>query len=198
MTECMILQIDSLKNMKVSFFVSEDRYMDGVHIPVLCHGDSLVYVVDGTEDISACDALSTEQRDFKLGITSADCAAVCFGDGTKIAVAHIGWRGLCLGLIEKMLTEFDTTQLEIFVGPHLHTFEIQKDSCYETIKAKFAEKFFSYVDGKMLFHFKDAIASFLPSQALFDERNTETDLSIPSHRRNGTTERLITVVSFKD
>lgn len=184
--------------MKIDFHISESRVMDGVIIPTLCHSDRVVEVVSGNEDVSACDALITLKRGISLGITTADCVAVCFGNDTKIAIAHIGWRGLCLGLIEKMLGEFDTNALEVFVGPHLHVFEIQKDRCYETIKSKFGETFFTHEDDKILFHFKDAIASLLPLQAIFDDRNTGEDMTLPSWRRDQTSKRLITVVQFSN
>ena len=186
----------NLKKMQIDFFVSKGRTKEGVFIPTLCHGDTLVQMVDGTEDISACDALSTERRDFKLGITTADCACLCLSDGTTITAVHVGWRGLCLGLIQKALSMYNSSDVEIFVGPHLRTFEIQKDACYEQILDALGDEFFTYENGKILFQFKDAITSLLPEHAVFDERNTETDLTIPSNRRDGTTERLITVVSF--
>lgn len=183
--------------MQIDSFVSEERTNDGIVIPTLCHGDTIMRIELGNEDISACDGLVTENKSLSLGVTTADCAPICFGDETKIGIAHIGWRGLCLGLIEKMCTEFDTEKLEVFVGPHLHSFEVQKDFCYEAIVGKFGEDFFTLENGKITFRFKDALVSLLPINTIFDGRNTEEDTSLPSHRRNKTNERIVTVVEFK-
>ena len=186
----------TLEKMHVRFFVSEERVHDGIVIPRLCHRERIVTVETGTEDLSNCDGVLTENRDLTLGITTADCLPICFSDGKKIGVIHAGWRGLCLGIVERALASFDPATVEIFVGPHLHSFEIQKDFCYDAIVAKFGERFLSEKEGKIIFHFKDASASVLPSHTVFDPRNTIEDLSLPSYRRDKTTQRLITVVSF--
>jgi copper oxidase (laccase) domain-containing protein len=188
---------DTLKEMEINFFVSLDRFKAGVIVPRLCHGNTLIRIESGEENIDACDGLITANQNSSLGVATADCAPICFGDGEKIGIAHIGWRGLCLGLIEKMLPEFNIEALEVFVGPHLYKFEIQKDYCYEMITKKFGENFFAYEGDKVIFHFRDAIASCLPNSSVFDERNTEEDMALPSHRRNRMPERLLTVVQFK-
>ena len=118
-------------------------------------------------------------------------------DDEKIGIAHIGWRGLCLGLIEKMLINFDLKNLHVFVGPFNHSFEIKKDFCFEKIQEKFGEKYFVEEKGNIIFLFKDAIMSLLPKNTEFDSRNTFKDLSLPSFRRDKTEERLVTVISFK-
>lgn len=183
--------------MHITLSISSEKLKEGVIMPKLVHGDSLVWVETGSEDINACDAVGTTNKGFSLGVSTADCAPICFGDGNKIAIAHVGWRGLCLGLTEKVLNEFDQSTVEIFVGPRLDTFEIQKDFCYDALVQKFGEQYFTFEEENILFHFKDVIASCLPPQARFDERSTGTDLSLPSHRRGGMRERLITVVQFK-
>jgi len=67
---------------------------------------------------------------------------------------------------------------------------------FEQIKQKFGERFIEVKNGKLFFNFKDAIASLLSMQTVFDARNTETDHSLPSYRRDKTKERLVTIVSF--
>jgi len=191
------MENSKLQKMEVRFFISEERAHDGIVIPKLVHGDTILSVETGQEDLTGCDAVISENLDLELGITTADCASACFSDGTKIAIVHAGWRGLCLGILEKMLLKFDSNEVEVFVGPHLFSFEIQKDTCYDTITAKFGEKFFAYEDGKIIFRFKDAIASCLPQDTIFDERNTGIDLSLPSYRRDKTIARIVTVVQCK-
>lgn len=183
--------------MNTKLFLPSDPISKDVVAPHLTHGSNIVTIVTGDENLADCDALITESREFSLGIKTADCASICFSDGKKIGIAHIGWRGLCLGLIEKMLTHFDTANLSIYVAPFLHSFEIQKDFCYEQLSQKFGQKYFSEEGGKLIFNFKYAINSLLPSQTQYDARDTESDLTFPSYRRDKTTERFVTVVRFQ-
>lgn len=182
--------------MITELFLPSQEVKEGIIIPKLEHGSRIVIVVSENENLANCDALITENRGFSLGIRTADCAPICFSDGKKIGIAHIGWRGLCLGLIEKMLVQFDKDKLEVYVGPFLHSFEIQKDFCYEQITQKFGERYIEKEADKLIFHFEDAIASLLPSQISYDPRDTATDPSFPSYRRDKTSGRFVTVVSF--
>lgn len=165
-----------------------------VVIPKLPHKSNIVVVETGQEDLSSCDALITGNRSLSLGIKTADCAPICFGDAERIGIAHVGWPGLHLGLIEKMLAHFNADTLSVHVAPFLHIFEIKKDFCYDKLSQKFM-KYIEQQSDKLLFHFKDAVGSLLP-QAIFDPRSTGTDFSLPSYRRNKTEERLTTIVSF--
>ena len=190
--------VTSLEKMKATIFPSLKDISENVLMPEQVHGDKIIFVKTGQEDLGDADALITENRNLSLGIKTADCAPICFADGNKFGVAHAGWRGLCSGIIEKMLEHFNQEEVEIFVGPHLHSFEIKKDDCYDKIAERFGEKFFQVADGKIIFNFKDAIISSLPVGAKFDPRNTETELSLPSYRHKGSKDRLVTVVEFAD
>lgn len=185
---------NTFHNIKVSTHVTDEVDLRNIILPKLSHGSRIVIIETGREDVMNCDALITSNKDISLGIKTADCAPICFGDGKKVGIAHVGWRGLCLGLSEKMLEHFDQSTLEVYVGPHLHTFEIQKDFCYDAIVSTFGERFITHQDEKMIFHFRDAIASCLPKDTQFDERNTGEDNTLPSHRRNKTSERILTIV----
>lgn len=182
--------------MLTEIFLPSEHVPSGVIISELSHGSNIVTIVTGDENVEDCDALITENRAMSLGTRTADCAPICFGDGKKIGIAHIGWRGLCLGLIEKMLVRFDAATLAVYVAPFLHSFEIKKDVCYDRITQKFGERYIEQQSDKLFFHFKDAIDSLLPSQAVYDARSTGDDLSLPSYRRDRTSERFVTVVRF--
>lgn len=182
--------------MITKLFLPTQEVRGNVIIPKLSHNSRIVTIVTGSENVEDCDALLTKNHDVSLGIRTADCAPICFSDKETIGIAHIGWRGLCLGLVENMLTRFEPTDLSVYVAPFLHSFEIQKDFCYDQITQKFGEQFIENQSGKLIFHFRDALASLLPPQAEFDPRDTTTDLSLPSYRRDRTTERFVTVVSF--
>lgn len=178
-------------------FYKESELPLNVVIPHQVHGDTVEKVVTGKEALVGCDALVTPNRALSLGVRTADCAPICFGNTDMIGIAHIGWRGLCLGLIEKMRALFPE-DVEVFVGPHLHAFEIQKDYCYDAITQKFGEQFITEANERLMFDFRKAIASCLPPDSIFDTRNTLEDISLPSHRRDGTKDRLTTVVQFKN
>lgn len=181
--------------MRIEIFMPSEEVLGNPVIPRLFHGSSIATIISGDEKAD-CDALITECRGISLGIRTADCASICFSDGTKIGIAHVGWRGLCLGLIEMMLAQFDTAGLSVYVAPFLHSFEIQKDFCYEQITQKFGERYIEHNDDRLVFNFKDAISSLLPPQTTFDARDTETSLSFPSYRHDKTSDRFVTVVSF--
>jgi copper oxidase (laccase) domain-containing protein len=180
----------------ISIYLKPQDVPHSVILPGQIHGDNIVEIITGEEDVHNCDALITKDK-FFLGIRTADCAPVCFDDGGKIGIAHIGWRGLCLGLIEKMLKEFNQENLHIFVGPFMYSFEIKKDFCFDKIQEKFGDKYFIEDIDKITFLFKDAIMSLLPQGAEFDSRNTYEGMSLLSFRRDKTPERLVTVISFK-
>lgn len=176
------------------FIPSEQATETSIIIPKLSHGSNIVVIQSGNENLGDCDAVITQSRERSLGVRTADCAPICFSDGKTIGIAHVGWRGLSLGLVQKMLAHFDTKTLSVYIAPFLHSFEIKKDFCYEQLSQEFA-KYIEEQPDKLVFNFKDAIASLLPPQAVFDPRSTATDLSFPSFRRKTNT-HFTTVVSF--
>lgn len=182
--------------MQTKVYPKIEEVPEGVILPKQVHGEKIVELVDGSEDLSDCDAMITSNKDLVLGIRTADCAPVCFSDGDKIGIAHIGWPGLCLPLTEKMMTHFNPKNLEVFVGPFMHSFEIKRDSCYDRLFTKFGDKFMSFEEERIIFHFKDALTSILPQNTKFDYRNTYQDTTLPSYRRDKTTDRVIASVSF--
>jgi YfiH family protein len=56
-----------------------------------------------------------------LSILTADCLPVlfCADDGSEIAAAHAGWRGLAAGVLEATLTQLETSRARIlaWLGP---------------------------------------------------------------------------------
>jgi len=185
------------KNFSVKVYSNSSNCIEEVITPVQVHGSNFVEIINGKENLENCDALMTFDKKFKLGMKTADCAAICFGDGKKIGIIHVGWRGLILGICEKVEKLFNKDDLEIFVGPFLTKFEIKKDFCFEQISAKFGDKFFIYDKDRIIFDFKSALESILPMNTVFDSRDTELDLTLPSNRRDATKQRLLTLISFK-
>ncbi len=163
----------------------------------LIREDGLVEIVDGTESLAGMDAAVTENKNVSLGVATKDCAPICIGDGKKIAIAHVGWQGFSLGLTEKVLSYFEKEDAVVYVGPFLHSFEIQRDFCYDALVQKpGTEQYIREENGKLIFHFQEALADLLPPQTVFDERNTFTDPILPSHRRDKNAENFLTTVRF--
>ena len=248
---------------KSKTFSPREAIPKNVILPQQTHGNRIVEIVTGQEDLSDCDGLWTrfgspleKENIFFLGVQTADCAPIVFWNEEKYGIVHAGWRGICNGIVEKMCkifeddgkkgssfpakknTEtrtknvrlfpmfsrfpkwpaFDPPQpaqvragYEVFVGPMLPVFEIQKDFCYDQIYEKFGDRFFeslplsphqrggngpsgrflenrsdAEVDLKngIMFNFKACLASLLPEDRVFDPRSTLEDTSLASWRRD--------------
>lgn len=188
--------IPDFRGMCVTIDVMPHDDFEGALIPEQSHSGAVKWVVNAQSDRTVCDALVTDIANLSLGVHTRDCAPVCFSDGARVAIAHVGWRGFTKDIIEHVYDELGM-DIEVFVGPFLHAFEVQKDECYDALRVKCGERFFTVSDERYIFHFKDAIASFLPQGAVFDPRNTATDASLPSHRHKRPFGHIITTVSRK-
>jgi hypothetical protein len=76
------------------------------------------------------DAAYTDQKGQVCAVLTADCLPVLFCDraGTRVAVAHAGWRGLAAGILEATVRHLEVPPSEILVwlGPAIgpHAFEV--------------------------------------------------------------------------
>ncbi len=180
--------------------------------PTQTHSNNIIEIKTGSENLENCDGLFVSlpsclrgvntienQRgdileSYLLTIKTADCAPIVFISKNKFGVIHAGWRGLCGNIIENMLENFSEKNIQIYVGPILPRFEIQKDFCYEKIQQKFGNKFFEIKNENIFFNFKEALKSILPPQTIFDERNTFEEKNLASWRENKTDKRNFTIV----
>lgn len=83
------------------------------------HGTRLVEAVSGGPVLEA-DAVTTAQPGLGCVVMTADCLPVFFCDqaGTRVAVAHAGWRGLLAGVLESALSAFaDASEVLAWLGP---------------------------------------------------------------------------------
>lgn len=170
----------------------------GIIFPQQTHSATIKRITTGTEDLTACDGVyAAVGALFALGVKTADCAPICFCDGEIYGVVHAGWRGLVDGIVQKML-RLCVRPPQVFVGPLLPVFEIQKDDCYRRIARVYGTRYFTTVrrDGceAILFRFRDALAATLPPTAVFDPRSTFTDTTLVSWRRDRTRERNYTII----
>lgn len=128
-----------------SLNVEENRSRVAGHLPSeplwlsQVHGVNVVTVED-CEHNCAADASVTGQVNQVSCVMTADCLPVLFCDrqGTKVASAHAGWRGLCNGVLEATLLKFeDPASVLIWFGAAIGptAFEVG-----EEVKAAFEEK----------------------------------------------------------
>ncbi|MFQ5642737.1 MAG: peptidoglycan editing factor PgeF [Thiogranum sp.] len=84
------------------------------------HGDCAADVVQCGERPSADAGFST-QTGTVCAVLTADCLPVllCDRDGTRVAAAHAGWRGLAAGILESSVAALNTdpAQLMAWLGP---------------------------------------------------------------------------------
>ncbi len=82
------------------------------------HGNRVVRDArSGTE----ADAVCSRRPGFSCAVLVADCLPVLFTnrDGSEIAAAHAGWRGLAAGILENTVASFDSKPAELlaWLGP---------------------------------------------------------------------------------
>jgi len=82
------------------------------------------FAADGLHDAASgpvADAAVTDCKGVVLAILSADCLPVVLAarDGSEVAAAHAGWRGLAGGVLERTLAAMATPvdQLKVWLGP---------------------------------------------------------------------------------
>lgn len=69
------------------------------------------------------DGCYTDQTGVVCAVMTADCIPLllCNRAGTEIAAVHVGWRGLCAGIIPAALARFreEPGSLLAWIGPHI-------------------------------------------------------------------------------
>lgn len=144
------------------------------------------------------DAVITNLRGVEVGVRTADCAPVVLLGEEWAGVAHVGWRGLVSGilknLVEKMSSREKGGRFFGFVGP------CAKACCYEVGK-EFREMFPDHLEereGRLFMDLQKAVLKELGRVGVPDagllERCTVCDEDLPSHRRDGSQERMLTSV----
>ncbi|MBV1915167.1 MAG: peptidoglycan editing factor PgeF [Pseudomonadales bacterium] len=85
-----------------------------IEAPIVAQGNS-------EQPVPTADAIYTTQPGLPIAVLTADCLPVFFCDqqGTQVAVAHAGWRGLSAGVLEKTAACFACApdQLLVWFGP---------------------------------------------------------------------------------
>lgn len=97
------------------------HWLQQVHgIDVQCFDEGDVAPLDGAQEPVA-DASVTRAANVVLSILTADCLPVVFSarDGSEVAAAHAGWRGLVAGVLENTVRAMQAGPQDIvaWLGP---------------------------------------------------------------------------------
>src|SRR5690606_40833358 len=82
--------------------------------------------------VPVADAQFTHEKGLACAVLTADCLPVlfCAADGSQVAAAHAGWRGLAAGVLLKTLQQFaDPEQVLVYLGPAISAghFEVRAE-----------------------------------------------------------------------
>tara|TARA_B110000879_G_C11064616_1_gene468097 strand:+ start:398 stop:1159 length:762 start_codon:yes stop_codon:yes gene_type:complete len=85
-----------------------------------CHGTELVYLPK-TQQAATADGSYSDRVDTVCAILTADCLPIlfCNQSASQVAAVHAGWRGLCGGILRKMVATFKHSpdQVMAYLGP---------------------------------------------------------------------------------
>lgn len=92
------------------------RWLNQVHGTEVAH-----YSESNLSWQQPADAAYTQVPGLPLVILTADCLPVLMAsaDGSEVGVAHGGWRSLCAGVLEQLITHFKApaAELRVWLGP---------------------------------------------------------------------------------
>lgn len=104
------------------------------------HGTGVVSLDEGSIGLPEGDASMTREPGCVCAVLTADCLPVLFCDraGTRVAVAHAGWRGLAAGLLESTVEALDVPGENIlaWLGPAIgpQSFEVGEEVVQAFVK----------------------------------------------------------------
>lgn len=107
----------------------------GIHQPVWLKQVHGIHVVDSqqAENPIEADAVFTSKTNDACSVLTADCLPLlfCNRQGSKVAAAHAGWRGLANGVIETTIDALheNNRDLMVWFGPAIgpEVFEVGQD-----------------------------------------------------------------------
>jgi YfiH family protein len=95
------------------------------------HSEKMFSINHVPENLKA-DGSYTTKKNRVCVITTADCVPVLFSnnEGTKVAAIHVGWKGICRGIVENAVKIFSCPRSTIvWIGPCISNkyYEIGED-----------------------------------------------------------------------
>ena len=81
------------------------------------HGTQVLNVMSDAHGTPEADAAVTTLANQVCAVLTADCLPVlfCAADGSAVAVAHAGWRGLAAGVLERTLAAMPVPSAQVLV-----------------------------------------------------------------------------------
>ena len=151
------------------------------------------------------DACVTDALNIPCGIHTADCLPVFFSNkkGTRVALAHAGWRGLLQGVLENTLACFEPEELVYaWLGPAISKahFEVGEEVFQQFVSNDIAAEcaFTARGDGKYLCDLYAIARQRLVSDgrcAVYGgEYCTFSDSRFFSYRQKSVTGRLLSLI----
>lgn len=93
------------------------RYLNQVHGAVVVTANT----VRNADEPPDADAITGQEAGDTCAVRTADCLPVlfCSADGTRVAAAHAGWRGLAAGVLENTVSAMGSgaSDLMVWLGP---------------------------------------------------------------------------------
>lgn len=161
----------------------------------------------------AADASFTREINQVSCVMTADCLPVlfCNTQGTQVASAHAGWRGLLDGVLEATLNTFDETdQVMAWLGPAIGPdafevgSEVQVSFVEKDINSKNAFKVSPMHEGKYLANLYELARLRLKKAGVeriyggqyctFLDKNAAQEFRFFSYRREGVTGRMASCI----
>lgn len=154
-------------------------------------------------DIPDADAVFTSEAQLACAVLTADCLPVLFAadDGSLIAAAHAGWRGLAAGVLLETLKHFpEPNKVCVYLGPAIgpQAFEVGPE-----VKAAFpwaSPKCFTAGNGDRLLAnlyllAQEQLQAAGVQQVYSEQRCTVNEAdSFFSYRRDGVTGRMASLI----
>ena len=157
------------------------------------HGNSVVRATSPIDHGSA-DAIWTTERMLPLAVFTADCLGIAMLGTSVVGVAHAGWRGVSLGVVEALHAAIESNGhavTEVLIGPSIGP------CCFE-VGAEVAEQFETSIArtswGTLSVDLAAAVSERIDPRPESVGRCSKHEAGFFSHRGNGTKERMATVV----
>jgi YfiH family protein len=173
---------------------------DKLYLPIQKHTNRVITLTTFPSPPTIGDGVITNIRGVEVGVRTADCVPLVLIGEDWVGVAHVGWRGLASGIVERVLERLniyeDIKNIFAFVGP------AAKSCCYE-VGSEFKDIFPHYVvqrDGKLYMDMQEAVIEELKKLGVKDvglvEECTVCSKKYPSYRREKSSERILTSVKI--
>ncbi|MFT2110048.1 peptidoglycan editing factor PgeF [Marinomonas sp. 2405UD68-3] len=164
-------------------------------------------LVEGASNMA--DAAITSQAQQICAILTADCLPILLSnqEGSQVAAIHAGWRGLCDGVIEETVRQFNPSGcIYAWLGPAIgaSSFEVGEEvrAAFMAYSIEASQAFVSKPNGKWLGDLyllaKQRLEMVGIHQVYGGDRCTYAeDEWFYSYRRDGVTGRMATLIWFE-